>query len=198
MKDLRILLIDDHALFRRGLHMLIGEANPGAEINEAESVEQAMVLEIPPPELVMLDFKLPGVCGLEGIVPLKRRWPHAIVVMLTGLDTPEAMGEALACGAAGFVSKAASPDLMLSLITDALARGGAPIEESLSAHETLTPRQHDVLILMGQGMSNKLIARQLELSENTVRRHVQDILQYFQVESRSEVIVSARRRGLTD
>lgn len=198
MKDMRILLIDDHALFRCGLRMLLGEMNPGGEINEAESIEQVMVLEIPAPELILLDVKLPGVCGFEGIVPLKRRWPDTTIVMLTALDTPEAMAEALACGAAGFVPKTTSPDLMLGLIVDAMGRGGSSVEAILSAHEQLTRRQHDVLNLICQGMSNKLIARQLELSENTVRRHVQDILEYFRVESRSEAVFTARRRGLLE
>lgn len=192
---MRILLIEDHAMFRRGLGMLLGEAHPGAQLIETESVEQAMALEISSPELILLDFKLPGVCGLEGIFPLKRRWPQAVVVMLTGLDTPEAMAEALACGAAGFVSKAASPDLMLNLIADAMRRGGSPVVETSPVHENLTRRQHEVLSLMCQGLSNKLVARQLDLSENTVRRHVQDILQHFQVESRAEAVVAAQRRG---
>lgn len=196
MKDMRILLVDDHAMLRHGLRMLLGEANLGAHVTEAESIEQAMALEVPLPDLILLDLKLPGISGLEGIPLLKRRWPQAIVVMLSALDTPEAMTEALASGAAGYVSKAASPDLMLALIANAMERGGPPAADTSPEEEHLTPRQRDILNLLCLGMSNKLIARQLDLSENTVRRHVQDILQYFQVESRSEAVLAAQRRGL--
>jgi DNA-binding NarL/FixJ family response regulator len=125
------------------------------------------------------------------------------VVMLSSQDEPETVRLALARGAAGFISKADSADKIVSLVNLVLrgelaaavthAEGGGDRGAAL-LH--LTPRQCEVLELLCRGMSNKLIARQLALSENTVRGHVQGILIFLQVSSRSEAVFSARRRGL--
>lgn len=189
-----VLLIDDHAIFRRGLRMLLREANPESLVTEAESVEQALALDIPPPGLALLDIKLPGMSGLEGIAFLKRRWPAITVVILSALDAPEVFSY----GAAGYISKREHAENLLDRIDEAMGR--SPLSAALTAPQNghLTPRQREVLDLVCQGLSNKLIARQLSLSENTVRRHVQDILEYFQVASRTEAVNVARRRGLAE
>jgi DNA-binding NarL/FixJ family response regulator len=196
MKATRILLVDDHAIFRQGLLMVLREAKPDAVISEAGSIEQAMALDIAPPELALLDVKLPGVSGMQGIALIKQRWPTITVVMLSALDAPEAASEAQTNGAAAYVSKAESIDTILAHIDVAMG-SGTPTSccaEPDCGH--LTPRQHEVLVLLCQGLSNKLIARQMSLSENTVRRHVQDILEYFHVDSRTEAVFAAQSRGL--
>jgi DNA-binding NarL/FixJ family response regulator len=197
MRRMNVLLIDDHAIFRRGLCEILREAMPSIAITEAESVEGAMAFEIATPNLVLLDIKLPGVNGLDGTALIKQRWPATMVVILSALETTEAMSESLACGATGFVSKAESADRILGQITLAM---GQPDEFAgkTQHHTPLTPRQREVLDLLCQGMSNKLIARRLSLSENTARRHVQAILDNFKVDSRSKAIVAARRRGLVE
>lgn len=194
----RILLVDDHAIFRRGLCALLGEANAGARVDEAGSVEDALAPDAPLPDLVLLDINLPGINGLDGIALVRRRWPAARVIVLSGLDAPEASAEALACGAADFISKRESAERILERISRILDQEGAPKTDAPPAKARLTPRQREVLAFLVQGLSNKLIARQIAVSENTVRRHVQDIIDYFGVESRSEAVFAARRRGLVE
>lgn len=189
-----ILLIDDHAMFRSGLRMLLCTENPDDQIYEAESIEQALALDIAAPDLVLLDIKLPGISGLEGIGPLKHQWSDAILVVLSALDVPESLDY----GAVGFISKREEASCLLQMIHQAMAHRANQPQGKISQLARLTPRQREVLELLSRGQSNKLIARNLTLSENTVRRHVQDILEYFKATSRSEAVAAARRLGLID
>jgi DNA-binding NarL/FixJ family response regulator len=195
-----ILLIDDHALFRAGLRLLLGSSIPEAEVVEAGSLGEALGREMAPPGVILLDIKLPDLNGMEGIAVLKRCWPSAPVLILSSCDAPETEREAHARGAAGFISKAETADRMVDLVRRSL-RGQLAASEAANggaSTRSLTQRQAEVLAFLGQGLSNKLIARRLSLSENTVRRHVQDILEHFQVASRAEAVYAARRQGLLD
>ena len=196
----RILLIDDHAMFRSGLRMLLGVSLPTAEVHEAGSVNEAIHDAAAKPDVVLLDIQLPGLNGVDGIALLERRWPGVPVLMLSSQDEPEMVRRALARGAAGFVSKAETAERIVEAINQALRGQLAPQPtESLDTEgRQLTPRQREVLDLLWQGLSNKLIARRLGLSDNTVRRHVQDILEYFQVASRTEAVCAAHSRGLVN
>jgi len=189
-----ILLIDDHAMFRSGLRLLLCSENSDDQVHEAESIEQALALDIAAPDLVLLDIKLPGISGLDGIGPLKQRWPEAVLVVLSALDVPESLDY----GAVGFISKREEASCLLQMIRQAMAHRSNQPPGKVSQVVRLTPRQLEVLELLSRGLSNKLIARNLSLAENTVRRHVQDILAYFQATSRSEAVAAARRRGLVD
>lgn len=198
MKGLGILLIDDHAMFRAGLSVLITMAMPDAAIFQAASVEEAVGTELDTLHVVLLDIKLNGSSGLEGIALVKHRWPRIPVLMLSSQDEPETARLALGRGAAAFVSKAESAEKIIEVIQQVL-RGelACTVGQSIRMSERrLTPRQREVLKLLHQGLSNKLIARKLDLSDNTVRRHVQDILEYFQVGSRAEAVFSARSEAL--
>ena len=207
MGDQHILLIDDHAVFRLGLRLLLCETFSAARVSEADSLEQAMEQTRQAPDLVLLDIKLPGLNGIEGTALLKARWPHTRIIILSSLEAPEAIDEALGYGAAGYLSKGESAERLLAGIRDIIDGPGAPGKpgapaateaESEVASSRLTPRQRETLEMLCQGLSNKLIAKQLALAENTVRRHVQDILEHFQVDSRSEAVFAARRRGLIE
>ncbi len=194
----RILLIDDHAMFRAGLSLVISTAIPGTTIFQAGSLDEAISSTPDDVDVVLLDIKLQGLSGLEGITLLKRKWPMVPVLMLSSQAEPETVRLALTRGAAGFVSKAETADKIVEAIHLVL-RGhfselSAPASSSLQRR--LTPRQCEVLELLHQGLSNKLIARQLSLSDNTVRRHVQDILEFFDVVSRAEAVFAARHQGL--
>jgi DNA-binding NarL/FixJ family response regulator len=194
----RILLIDDHAMFRAGLCMVIGSALPGACIFEAATLEEALCNAPAELDVALLDIQLKGASGLEGLKLIKQQWPQMPVLMLSSQDEPHTQRLALTRGAAGFVSKAEAADKIIDAIELAL-RGelAAPKLTDVSLRtRQLTPRQREVIELMHQGLSNKLIARQLVLSDNTVRRHVQDILEFLGVLSRSEAVFVARKQGL--
>ena len=200
----RILLIDDHALFRCGLRMVLAAGIADVEVAEAASLEEAMRSPMESPALVLLDIQLHGLNGLEGIALVKRKWPEAAVVILSSDVAHHNVRLALERGALAFVSKAEPADKILAVI-DQLRRGLpvaaassalVPASEGDGSRQLLTPRQSEVLDLMCQGLSNKVIGRRLNLSENTVRGHVQAVLAALQVSSRSEAGFAARRRGL--
>ncbi len=177
--------------------MVISMAIPQATVRQASSVKEVLN-EVPADiDIVLLDIKLNGSSGLEGIALIKRQWPEIPVLMLSSQDEPETARLALALGAAAFVSKAEPPEKIIAVIA-LLLRGDFTSARPVSSakERRLTPRQREVLELLHQGLSNKLIARRLELSDNTVRRHVQDILEYFQVINRAEAVFAARQQAL--
>jgi DNA-binding NarL/FixJ family response regulator len=199
MNPSHILLVDDHAMFRAGLRMVLADGLPQSQVHEASSVDEAMQDAGPRPDVVLLDIKLPGLNGLDGIALLQRKWPQVPVMMLSSMDEPDMVRRAMAHGAVGFVSKAQTGDAIISAVGRLLR--GEPVEpgDATTLEEAvprLTPRQCEVLDLLSRGLSNKLVARKLNLSENTVRGHVQAILAFLQVSSRSEAAFEARRRGL--
>ncbi|MBU1425673.1 MAG: response regulator transcription factor [Gammaproteobacteria bacterium] len=203
MATTKILLIDDHAMFRSGLSMVLAARMTDTEIFEAGSLNEATQDAPQQIDVILLDINLPGLNGLDGIAFLKRKWPLVPVVVLSSQDGPETVRNALARGAVCFISKADTADRIVALLNRVLRGvyaepGKQPegSEETQDIPQHLTPRQCEVLDLVCQGMSNKLIARRLSLSENTVRGHVQAILAFLEVSSRSEAAFAARRRGL--
>ncbi len=203
----RILLIDDHALFRSGMRMVLEAEIAGVQVLEAESLAQALKVALEPPTLALLDIHLQGVSGLEGLGLLGKRWPGVPVVMLSSALEPQVQRDALARGAVAFVSKAESVAKIVQVIGQVLGdQQLGPLQASREvnrANQTkkqvvprLTPRQCEVLDLLCEGLSNKLIARRLVLSEFTVRGHVQAVLGLLEVSSRSQAQFAARRMGL--
>ena len=206
MSPPRILLIDDHVLFRAGLRMVLNAGLENLQMAEAGSLEQALRDTIEPPAIVLLDLKLQGLNGLEGMGLLRRKWPQAAVVVLSSDSTSSTVRSALGRGAVAFVSKADSADSILTVIRQVLL--GLPITTvqtlppevggKVLTRQLLTPRQCEVLDLLCQGHSNRVIGQRLNLSEHTVRGHVQALLSALQVSSRSEAGYAARRLGLVD
>jgi DNA-binding NarL/FixJ family response regulator len=201
MPTTHILLIDDHAMFRSGLRMVLNEWLSHAKIFEAGSLNEAMQNTPDDIDVILLDINLQGLNGLDGMALLKRKWPRVPVVVLSSQDGPETVSDALCRGAVCFVSKADTADKIVDILNHVMRGEYAtpkrqPDNEAWNLLQHLTPRQCEVLDLLCQGMSNKLIARQLGLSENTVRGHVQAILGFLQVSSRSEAVFAARIRGL--
>jgi DNA-binding NarL/FixJ family response regulator len=184
--------------------MVLLSGIPDLEVAEAASLEEAMKTAMAEPALVLLDIQLHGLNGLEGIALVKRKWPDAAVVILSSDAAPQNVRMALERGAAAFVSKADTADNILAVI-EQLRRGQevvSPVQANAQAgsgdgtRQLLTPRQFEVLDLLCQGLPNKVIGRRLNLSENTVRGHVQAVLAALHVSSRSEAGFAARRRGL--
>lgn len=200
MSPIRILLIDDHAMFRSGLGVLLHSSLENLQVLEAGSLDAALYDIQETPDLLLLDILLHGLNGLEGIALLKRRWPQTPIIMLSSDASPETISDSLARGATAFVSKEKSAETILSVVRQVLVQlhPNKPVPASTSTTSTpgLTPRQLEVLNLLCQGLPNKAIGLKLDLSENTVRWHVQAILGFLQVSNRSEAAFAARRKGL--
>ncbi|MEO6293608.1 MAG: response regulator transcription factor, partial [Burkholderiaceae bacterium] len=116
----QILLIDDHAMFRAGLSLVIGSAIPEVRIVEAATIDGALGLPLDAVDLVLLDIKLDGVSGLDGIALLKRNWPATPILMLSSLDEPKTERLAITRGAAGFMSKAETAEKIVGAVTSLL------------------------------------------------------------------------------
>lgn len=203
MQHYRLLLIDDHTLFRTGLRLLLGDTLPTSDILEAgsvmEAVEQHGRTAI---DLILLDLQLPGLSGLEGTQVLHRHFPAARIIVVSGTTEAWTPEMATRYGVSGFLSKSATPEQIEASIAQSLQApppycaprtAGRPGSGSPGP---LTPRQLEVLHHLGLGRSNKVIARHLGLAENTVRVHVAAILAHLNVASRIEAVLEAQRRGL--
>lgn len=192
-----ILIIDDHDLYRSGLRAALCASMPHTEIIEAGSIDEAIHGTPDKLDVIVLDFRLPGLNGAEGIALLRKKWPKVPVLMLSSQNDPETVSLALERGAVGFASKADTADNIVEAINRIL-RGQftAPSSGKDKPFLHLSPRQCEVLELLCQGLPNKQIAMRLSLSENTVRVHVQAVYGFLQVTSRSEAIIAARNRGL--
>lgn len=206
---MKILVADDHALIREALRHVLTQLASGVDVLEAPDCEGARraVAEHSDLDLLLLDLNLPGVGGLALLPELRRDYPALPVVVLSALEDPVTVREALACGAMGFIPKSSSNEVMLSALHLVLAGGRYLPPEALTnsadavapisaADVVLTERQREVLALMAQGKSNKQICRELNLAEATVKIHVTAILRALKVASRAQAIVAVNRLGL--
>jgi DNA-binding NarL/FixJ family response regulator len=170
------------------------------------------------PDLVLLDIKLQGLNGLECMPVFQRKWPKVPIIMLSSMDDAASVQLALDRGAAAFVSKAESSEKIVAVALNVLhqratlagsASSAGPVSGQLlhssqsspfglGPRPVLTPRQAEVLNLLCQGLPSKTIGRRLDLTENTVRWHVQTVLGLLNVTSRTEAAFMARRHGLID
>jgi DNA-binding NarL/FixJ family response regulator len=209
---MKCLLVDDHALVRDALALLIALHHPDVDLRHASRLREARaVLEAEPDvDLVLLDLSLPDSAGLATLAAVRDSAPATRTVVLSGDDRPETVLAAIDAGAAGFIPKATeSRALRLALAT--VLNGGVyvpPLALALAPQPSpaglpqsvemlgLTPRQVDVLRMLVDGRSNKLIARELELSASTVKTHLEAIFQRLQVNSRTQAVVAAARLGL--
>lgn len=209
---MRILLIDDHALFRDGVALLLKELDPAVQVWHAANVAQALDtlggdVGI---ELILLDFILPGMHGLQALETLRQRHPGVPLVMLSSREDQATVLRSIELGAMGFIPKSASSDQMFEALRTVLAHGiyvppvnlasialPVPAQPRTSPAELgLTPRQTQVLRLILEGKPMKLIARELALSPNTAKTHVSAVLRALFVTTRTQAIVAANRMGL--
>lgn len=211
---MKILVADDHALFREGLRYVLAGLGSDVEIVEARDGAEALALAAGRRDLdlVLLDLAMPGVDGFAGLHALRKHIPAVPVVILAASEDSADVRLALNSGAMGFIPKSSTSSVMLSALRLVLAGGVylppaflersarpgtasvAPTLESLG----LTARQRDVLRLLGEGQSNKEIAQALGLVEGTVKLHVSAILKALNVDNRTQaVIAAARLLGIT-
>lgn len=199
-----ILIVDDHALFRSGLRLVLETEFPDINILEAGSIHDAVNDASFKPSIILLDIALNGLNGLDGIALLKRNWPAVKIIMLSSDTSISTSQLALELGAVAFVTKAQTAKKILAVIKDVDKALCNKLENKLKAKEEaivdaslrLTVRQYEVLDLLAKGLSNKVIARELGCAENTVRGHVQAILAFFNVTSRTEAAYAAKVRGI--
>lgn len=211
MKKIRLLVVDDHVVVRKGL-MAILETEPGIEVvGEAgdgnEAVEKACTLQ---PDVVLMDLVMPGMDGIEATRLIKQRVPQVQVLVLTSFSTNDKVIPSLSAGATGYLLKDASPEELVKAI-EQVAQGEGALHPAVTRYvlgqiknmpdepapeEELTEREKEVLQYMAQGYSNAEIARLLVVSNATVHTHVSRILSKLNVSSRTQAVLYALKRGI--
>lgn len=225
LAELNVLIVDDHFLFREGLAVLIRKMHDSTNVYEASDGKEARAVLEPEPELdiVLLDIGLPDINGMTLLQALKSEHPEIPVAMLSGEYDSALIQEALHTGASGFITKNASFDVLYHAINLILSGGiyippellenpllqsdgpahdmkrtssQAEPSESADVGYRITDRQKDVLSQMAKGLSNKEIARALDMSPSTVKVHVAAILREFDVKNRTQAVTLGREYGL--
>jgi DNA-binding NarL/FixJ family response regulator len=205
---MKILVVDDHPLIQQALAQSLPHLHGMLEVIAAVDREETVTALARHPDcaLVLLDLTLPGAHGLDLLVQLRRDFPALPVVVLSATHDRATVGSAMAAGARGYIAKTSTPIELLDAVRTVLAGGRsvttdfAPAIASLGGVPGtslgLTHRQADVLRLLIQGKPNKLICRDLRLSEGTVKVHVSAILKALNVRSRAQAIAELSRRGV--
>jgi DNA-binding NarL/FixJ family response regulator len=203
---IRVLIVDDHALVRAGLAELIGAGDEIEVVGLAESGDQALALAASEePDVVLMDLSMPGIGGVEATRRIVAEHPGMQVVVLTSLSARERILEALDAGAIGYLLKESEPEELVRAV-QAAARGESPLSPKAAQHVIaertgqrpalqLSPREREVLDLVGQGLSNKLIARRLEISEKTVKAHLTQVFSQLGVSDRTQAALWIERNG---
>jgi DNA-binding NarL/FixJ family response regulator len=217
-EKLRVLIVDDHALFRRGLQMVLRQESDIDVVGEAadghEAVDKAQELM---PDVVLMDVRMPGQSGIKATEQIRDNLPHAKILMLTISDEEADLYDAIKAGASGYLLKEISidevadavrsvwagqsrisPSMASKLLTEFAAMSRRAEERQQLPAPRLTDREMEVLKLVAQGMNNRDIAKELFISENTVKNHIRNILEKLHLHSRMEAVVYAVREKLLE
>ncbi len=212
-KRLRVLLVDDHKLFRSGVKALLARQSDIEVVGEAadglDGVQQARQLR---PDIILLDLHMPGVSGREAVKTLSEVLPDTRVLMLTVSEDAEDLLETLHAGAAGYLLKnidaeyfvdairraaagdsVVSPEMTSKLVAGLKRKAAAPLPDK----DLLSVREREILAALARGASNKELAREFELAESTVKIHVQNILRKLKMTSRVQAAVYAVEHGIS-
>ncbi len=214
---IRVLIVDDHALFRRGLELVLA-VEPDLEVvgEAADGIAAIDMAAELAPDVVLMDVRMPGVGGIEATRRIRTEQPMTKVVMLTVSEDEEDLFDAIRAGATGYLLKELSIEEVADTVR-AVARGQALVSPSMAAKlltefnllsrrvaeqhgdaPRLTDRELEVLRLVAKGMSNKEIATELVIAENTVKNHVRNILEKLELRTRMEAAMYAVREKLID
>jgi len=204
----RLVIADDHPLFRDALEQTIASALVDLEIHQAGSLENVIsILEGPDDfDLVLLDLKMPGVLGFSGLIFLRAQFPNIPVVVVSASEEATVVRRIMELGASGFIPKSASmEDMQLAVKTILAGEVWVPDNIDLTSDKpdedadlarrmtTLTPQQMRVLMMLRDGLLNKQIAFKLDVSEATIKAHVSAILQKLNVDSRTQAVIAAAK-----
>ena len=214
---MKLLLVDDHALFREGMELVLRHLDPLAEVLHAASVHESLnvIADEPNLQLVLLDLHMPGMVGLDALFMLRARADATPVVVLSGSEDAQIVWQAIDAGAMGFIQKQSDSRTMMAALRVILGGGiylpavclteagrrGQTIEPVMSARDRIkrlgiSQRQAEVLAKMVQGKSNKVIARELGISEATVKTHLSAVFGALDSHSRTEAVYAIARLGL--
>jgi len=217
-ETIRVVIVDDHALFRRGLDLVLSEEPDIKVVGEAaDGIEAVHRAEEMAPDVVVMDVRMPRSTGIEAARRIRERLPDTKVIMLTVSDSEEDLYAAVKAGASGYLLKEISIEELADAVR-AVARGHSLISPSMASKlltefnalvqqaeerhrsflPSLTDRELDVLKLVAKGLSNREISEELYISENTVKNHVRNILEKLHLHSRMEAVVYAMREKLLD
>ena len=205
---MKILLADDHPLFRDGVRHVLSQLSPHVEILDAPDFPGVfrIATEHPDLDLALVDLYMPGMPGHQGVAAFRQQFPEIPLVVLTASESSQDMQKVMAAGALGYILKSYPAPLMLEALRSVLGGGmflpetpaltGDESTRSAGEQISLTTRQREVLALLAEGKPNKLIARALDLTEGTVKIHVAAIFRALEVSNRTEAVIAARRLGL--
>ena len=214
----RVVIVDDHVLYRRGLDLVLSSEPDIEVVGEADSGQSAIAaVEEHRPDVVVLDVRMPRMNGIEACEAIKARYPHTQIIMLTTSDDEQDLFDAVRAGANGYLLKDVPPEEVVSGIRT-LRSGGSLVSPTMAASlmrqfaclarnegdgavptgARLTEREREVLVHVARGMGNREIAKSLFISENTVKNHVRSILEKLQLHSRVEAAMYAVRERLVD
>ena len=215
---IRVVVADDHALFRRGLHIVLTDAEDIDVVGEASDGDEAIELCTQlAPDVVLMDVRMPGTGGIDAAKAIREAVPGTKIVMLTISDEEEDLYEAIKAGASGYLLKEIpidevaqairsvhvgqshiSPSMATKLLSEFAAMARKEKERPQMPAPRLTDREMEVLTHVAQGMNNREIAKELFISENTVKNHVRNILEKLHLHSRMEAVVYAVREKLLE
>jgi DNA-binding NarL/FixJ family response regulator len=210
---MKILLVDDHPLLRGGMRFLLGSLDTEFEMDEASNCSQALERVAGRSyDLVLLDLNMPGLNGLDALAAMRDAAPGTPLVVLSAESDPGVIRAAIEGGAMGFIPKSSTSEVLIQALRLVLAQGvylpalvleAKPTAPAPAARQPgptalpgLTPRQMEVLRCVIRGMQNKAIARELELSEGTVKAHLSAVYQALGAHSRTEAVYAAANLGL--
>ena len=204
---MHFLIVDDHPLYREALQSTVQRAFDDATTDEAASIAAACesLAARRATDLVLLDLSMESVSGFDGLITIRKRFPSIPIIVVSGLDEPRIVQEAIRFGAAGFVPKASGKATLVAAI-NAVLRGelAFPVEMRSSVAQEpgsgrrkllserlaqLTPQQMRVLVMIRQGKLNKQIAHELSVGDSTVKAHVSEILRKLGVMSRTQIVI---------
>jgi two-component system, NarL family, response regulator NreC len=210
--SIRVLIVDDHAVVRSGLRLLIESEDDLTVVGEAGNVREAILeARTAEPELVLMDMVMPGESGLEGIPKLLHEHPDVKILILSMQDDPRYVREAFAAGASGYVLKEAVDAEVVKAIRE-VAGGGRYVHPELGARlitaeaeerrraeaDPLSDREREVLRLLARGYTNQEIAKQLFISVRTAETHRAHVMQKLRLESRAELVSYALENGFLE